>query len=480
MTVLKRLRGNRVDAPLPIMIQFVLRFYVSVISQLAGKMFAATEARSLRDRLLKSATGSFSLRIASTGFSFIISVVLARLLGAAGYGTYSYVTGWIALLAVPAMFGLDRLLIREIAVYRTQSAWGLMKGLLRWANMTVLVVSFGLELVAAGLIWIFAEHFDFETSSALWAGLLMLPLVAFVDIRQAAMRGFNHIVVSLLPDFFIRPLTLIALLGCAYLFFGSGLKPQWALGLNAAAVAVALLVATYLLRKMVPQPARGASPAYQTSAWVRSALPMMLISGMNVINNRTDTIMLGTMKTAEVVGIYTVAHRGAQLILLIQTAVNVALAPTIASLHAAGEMQRLQRVVTKSAQVVSLVSLSIALGLILFGDAFLSLFGSEFIKAYPTLAILIAGCIVNTAAGSVGILLVMTGHERDAAMAVGIAVVLNVIFNAALIPHWGAEGAAVATSSSMMAQNLLMMLLVYTRLGIHSTALGRMNLKKHV
>lgn len=202
---------------------------------------------------------------------------------------------------------------------------------------------------------------------------------------------------------------------------------------------------------------------------------MMLISGMHVINHRTDTIMLGLITGAEAVGIYTVANRAAQVILLVQTAVNAALAPTIAALHAAGKMSRLQAVVTASARLVLLVSFSMALALALFGRPFLSLFGPEFLDAYPTLLILVAGCVVNTAAGSVSLLLVMTNYEREAAVGIGIGVVLSVLLNALLIPPWGVEGAALATSISMMVRNIFTAFVVARRLGIHSTAFGRID-----
>ena len=462
------------------MIEFVLRSYTSMISQVTGRFFAGEEAHPLRDRLLKAATGTFGLRVVSTGFSFIISILLARLLGAAGFGTYSYAMAWMALLGVPALFGLDRLLIREVAVYRTRSEWHLLKGLLRWSNRTALPISLGLALMAAGVIWMLADRLGFETSTALWVGLFILPLFPLLDLKQAAMQGLNRVVFALLPDLFVRPLILATLLGCAYLVFGRGLNAQWALGLNAAAVLAALLFATYLLRKMLPQAARDVAPAYQTSSWVRSALPMMLISGMHVINHRIDEIMLGVMKETAAVGIYTVANRGAQLILLIQTAVNVALAPTIAGLHAAGKMEQLQRLITQASRGVLLVSTSVALGLIFFGDTFLLLFGAEFIQAYRTLGILIVGCVVNAAAGSVGLLLVMTGHERDAAKGIGFGVLLSVALNAALIPNWGVEGAAMATSFSMMARNILTAFFVYRRLGVHSTALGRIASKRNI
>jgi O-antigen/teichoic acid export membrane protein len=246
--------------------------------------------------------------------------------------------------------------------------------------------------------------------------------------------------------------------------------------MNAIAATIALLIVVYLLRQICPQPAKEAVSTYHTSTWLRSALPLMLIGGMNTINHRCDTLMLGAMVGTEAVGIYTVANRGAQLILFIQTAVNAVLMPTIASLYASGNMLRLQRVITKSTRLVLVVSLSCAVILVVFGRAFLSLFGAEFRQGYTVLVILSLGMFLNAAAGAVNILLHMTRYERDAAVSVGASAVLNVLLNAVFIPRWGVEGAALATATSMIIRNLAMALWVHKKLGIHSSALGSIRL----
>jgi O-antigen/teichoic acid export membrane protein len=412
------------------------------------------------------------------GLSFVLSVLFARLLGVAGYGTYSYTMAWIHLLAVPALFGLDRLLIREVAAYRAREQWHLLKGLLQWSNRMVLPVSVVLAMIAAGIVWLFTDRMRFETSTALWTGLFILPLFSLIAVKQAAMQGLSRVVYALLPDMFVRPMILAVSLGCAYLILRDGLNVQLALGLNIGAATCALFFAIYLLRKMVPNIAKDVAPVYQRRLWVRSALPMMLISGMHVINHRIDEIMLGTIKNAEAVGLYSVANRGAQLILVIQAAVNVALGPAIAGLHASGKTGQLQQLMTKASRGVLVISMTVAFGLLLFGDAFLSIFGSEFVQGNRAFTILIFGCVINAAAGSVSLLLVMTGYERDAAKGIGFGVLLSIVLNAALIPKWGVEGAATATSIGMSARNIMMAVLVYTRLGIHSTALARIGSRR--
>jgi O-antigen/teichoic acid export membrane protein len=308
----------------------------------------------------------------------------------------------------------------------------------------------------------------------------MLPLLTLNSLRQAALRGLNRVVIGQLPEMLIQPMVFISLIGAAYLFLDKSLSTPQAVGMGVFAAGVAFIVGTRFLHKTLPRAVKKTSPAYKTRMWARSALPLLFIAIMQVINNRIDTIMLGAIKGAEPVGIYAVANRGAELIAFILLSVNNALAPTVASLYAARDMRQLQSVTTKSARMILLISLPFGLGLIVFGHWFLLLFGQDFMKGETALTILSIGQIINVATGSVGLLLVMTGHERDVAISVGISALLNIIMNAFLIPKWGIEGAAIATTTSMVVWNILLAILVYKRLGIHSTALGRIGISKRI
>ena len=56
------------------------------------------------------------------------------------------------------------------------------------------------------------------------------------------------------------------------------------------------------------------------------------------------------------------------------------------------------------------------------------------------------------------------------------AAVLNLVLNLLLIPAFGIVGAAVASAISLISWNLILAVLVYRRLGIHSTALGQIRM----
>lgn len=431
----------------------------------------------LRTLLIKGSVGTFALKVISTGLAFLISLLLARILRAEGYGIYAYTMAWVSLLGVLAVLGLDRLIVREVAVYQTQSAWGLMRGLLRRANQAVVVVSLVLTFLAALGAWILAGRSGSQMLISFWVALTMLPFVALNSLRQAALRGLNRVVVGQLPEMFFQPVLFITLIVAAYLFIEKNFTAPFALGMNVVAAGVAFIIGTRLLYKNLPEAARKTLPAHETRAWSRSALHLMLIASLQVINARADIVMLGAMKGTNATGIYAVATKGAELIAFILIAVNMALAPTIASLYAAKEMKRLQRLITQSARIILFISLPIGLGLIFFGNWFLTfVFGGEFMQGKTALSVLSIGQIINAGMGSVGLLLISTGHERDVTVGIGISALLNVVLNAFLIPIWGLEGAATATAASMIMWNILLAILVYRRLGIHSTALGRISL----
>lgn len=96
---------------------------------------------SLRDYLIRGAGGSFALKLVATALGFIVSILLARLLGAVGYGTYAYAIALVSLSSVPATLGLPNLIIRYIAAYQSRAVWALMRGLLLQANQAVLLIS---------------------------------------------------------------------------------------------------------------------------------------------------------------------------------------------------------------------------------------------------------------------------------------------------------------------------------------------------
>jgi O-antigen/teichoic acid export membrane protein len=427
----------------------------------------------IRNGLIREASGTFALRVFAVGFGFVLTLILSRTLGAADYGAYRYATAWVELLAVPGILGMHRLVVRDVSAYHAQEAWGLMKGLIRRSNQVVLATSLLVVAVAGVAAWLLIPA---GKSLKLYTLLLALPLMPFetlTRLRQAAVQGFQRVVLSQVPELLFSPVVFAMLVLGAYLLLPDNLYSVYAvLLIDIAVTAAAFGIGAFMLHALLPPPTRDVEPVFRTRAWLNSALPLLLANGIVVINTQATSIILGTLRESKLVGVYSVANQGAGLMLFVYMAANNALAPAFARLHVKGETVRLQRLTTSSARLILLFSLPIVLGLVVFGRYFLALFGSAFTHAYDALLILCVGQVVNAATGSGGWLLIMTGHEREAAWGSGIAALVNVGSNLVLVPLWGLNGAALAATGSYILQNLLLTWYVWRSLGIHATVLG--------
>jgi len=424
----------------------------------------------LQNPILRGAVGSLSLNSIDTGLAWLTSILFAHILGVSGYGIYAYAIAWMTVLRIPATLGLDKLLIREIAIYKTQSAWDLMRGLLNWSNRLGIGISVTIALIAAGFAGILGQGSERQMLIAFWMAMLFLPVCSLRSLKLGAMKGYHQVVMGLLPERLIAPVLLIVFTLCGYWLLGDRLRAAGVVGLYGIAITLTFVISSRWLNQLLPSVTKDAVPKYQVKAWLKSALPLMFLGGMQILHARTDILMLGTIKGAEAVGIYVVVMRGTQLINVILMSVNNALAPTVASLYADHKIQKLQKIITTSSRSILLLSCIVAGGLIGLGHWYLLLFGAEFTQGQNALTILTIGQLVNAATGSVGLLLNMTGHERYTLMSVGASAVINIIGNALLIPKWGINGAATATTISLVFVNIVKVLWVRKTLGIDSTA----------
>jgi O-antigen/teichoic acid export membrane protein len=421
----------------------------------------------VRGETALGALGSFGFQILASALGLATSILLARWLGADGYGLYSYAFAWVSVLSVPAVFGLSALLVREVAANQQRSAWGRTRGLLRWADFRVLSLSVSLAVLAAVVFW-YTTGPGTVSAWALVLALIALPFNALASLRQSALRGLRRVIVAQLPDRVIRPLLVLVLVVSAALALGDTFNALWAIGAAVAAAVAAYGVGAWSLRRVLPEAIRQARPESDGRIWLRSAMSFVFISGMFVVHDRADVIMLGILRDSAAIGVYSVAARGAMLIGFVLGAVHTALAPSLSRHFTNGDLQRLRTIMRQSTGLVFASSVPVALVLLVFGKQFLSIFGAEFVQGYAVLVILSAAQLINAATGPVGQLLNMTGHEKDTAMTVGVSAALNIGLNLALIPQWGPVGAAAATACSVAFWNVGLAVSAYRRFGFVS------------
>jgi len=414
------------------------RYVGELVRVLLGKEGQGT----LKAHMVRGTVGSFALKVVSTLLAFGTSLLLARLLGAKEYGVYAYAISWASLLSVPAVMGLNTLLVREVAKYKALEDWGSLRGILRWSDRIVLLTSIGIAATFALIVWFLQGTFSPEVRSALWIAMGLVPLLSFLLLRQGGLQGLGHVVEAQVPQLFLLPATFLVLTVGVY--FAFGLSGSVAVGLRSLAGLVAVIAALLLLRKYLPEPVTGVSPLYRQREWLRSAFPLLFVGAAGIVNQRLAVVILGILKTPEVAGILDIGLRGASFISFPLIAVTMPLAPLISELYVRGDIERLNNLVKKSVTIAFLGGIVMAALLLSNNDVFLGMFGSKFQRGSGAFIILGIGYVTSIALGPVATLLNMTGNERVSALGVMMGVLLTTLFCFLLIPFLSLEGAALA------------------------------------
>jgi O-antigen/teichoic acid export membrane protein len=106
------------------------------------------------------------------------------------------------------------------------------------------------------------------------------------------------------------------------------------------------------------------------------------------------------------------------------------------------------------------------------GRPLLSLFGASFTTGYGVMFILAIGMLSRAAVGPAERLLNMLGERKLCAATYAAAFAINLVLCLVLIPRLGIEGAAVATSTALAFESVLLYRIAKRRLGFHVFILG--------
>jgi O-antigen/teichoic acid export membrane protein len=220
--------------------------------------------------------------------------------------------------------------------------------------------------------------------------------------------------------------------------------------------------------------ARSSSPDYSAvGQWFAVGLPLLAMGFALELLNQVEVIILGIIANAREAGLFAAAWRLASMVVLALSTFGLVCGPVVASAYHRGDFDELNGIAQFAARLTA-ASAAVAIGvLIVGGKLLLSIFGPEFGAAYPALLALLAGGAVNAGTGIVAYLLTLTGHERVAALIFAVALFVSIALNLLLIPLFGALGAAIASSATLSAWNLAMVVYVRRVFGIDATVLGR-------
>jgi O-antigen/teichoic acid export membrane protein len=408
------------------------------------------------------------MRVLRSLSSFVFNLVLARMLGAGGTGSYFLALGVTQLATQAARIGMDPMVVRLFAggEGRSRVVYGRVLALV----LVVGLLMTGMLLAAAPFLCVtlFGETALIEPLRIMALGIVP---GALAYLHGSFLQSAGKIGLSILVHYVALFVTGIPFL----LLAGKGGIEGAALAHVAASVST-LAIGVWLWRQTVDTAFTLSNHDLAPGRWrevVGASLSLCSIGLLTAASGLADTFLLGALGTIEDVGTFRVAFRIAVLGGAALEVVRAVIAPRMAAHYSDGDWYALERSGRAGTALSVLLTLPYWFVVLLFPRQVLGIFGSEFTAVTTATIILIFARMIATFTGPVGTLLAMTGLERPLRNLTIVVTVMRIVLLAAVIPVWGVLGVAVVGCLSEIVAGVAATVLSRQRLGIAVLPLPR-------
>lgn len=364
----------------------------------------------------------------------IAIIYVARLLGTSEYGVFSYAIGLAGFFTLFADIGINSVLTRN-AAQRPGDARAYFATAF-WMKVVLLV------LTALAVIFV-APHF-----SNIVEATALMPLVALIvifDNLRDFLGAYFRSQEKMEREAFVTMLTNIAIaVFCVGILFYS----RTAFAITYAyvgGVVVGAIAGFVLLREEFVKIIANFKMEYAKEI-LNAAWATALIGLLGSFMLSLDVVMLGWLTNATAIGLYSAAQRIIQVLYMIPTIIASAIFTALARAVALQDKATQQNLMEKSMHILFSVAMPITVGGIILGPQIINLvFGSAYLPATLTFQIFMATVLFVFPGTLIGNFILAHHKQRDVALYVGTAVLMNIVLNYALIIPFGIAGAAVAT-----------------------------------
>ncbi len=186
------------------------------------------------------------------------------------------------------------------------------------------------------------------------------------------------------------------------------------------------------------------------------------------LNSRIDVLMLGYFLSDKIVGVYSFAAILAeglfQLLIVLRTNYN----PLLVKLIAEKKYEDLKKIIVKGKLITYGIMLPVIIIAIFIYPYAVDIImeNNSFVKSWPVFSILLIGILISSGYIPFSQILLQAGKPGLHTMMITILVLFNIIFNYVLIPVFGINGAAFATSGSFVLNVALIIIITKGALGI--------------
>jgi O-antigen/teichoic acid export membrane protein len=322
-----------------------------------------------------SLTGSSLWRIF---ISFVLQILISRLLGVAEFGQYVSVLAFLNVSQVVSELGLPTLLVRNLAQHPD-----LRRAYFFLALRVQMAAAFFTWLGLVLLIWLLPVSSASQT--ALWLAGASLPFYAVTSVSQTLFKASERMELVMGVEGVVN--ALILLFSIVAMWLGGGIISLVAVLVLTQALSAGMYT-LLLARNHLLTGDRADADVGWYMLW-RAARPFYWLSLADVLLHRLDILLLNVFAGDLLTGIYSIAYSVVRIIVKLIQSYWQALYPTISRLfrHRKDQYQRLSSLSLRYGLILVLPAAAIGFGV---ADNVLHLlYGADAAPSVPVFQILI-------------------------------------------------------------------------------------------
>jgi len=387
----------------------------------------------LREIFRNSAINTIN-NILNLGINFIIVVLFARYLGAEALGQYALATSLSGIVLSIANFGLQGILTREVAK-NSNKAQEYLGNSLGIRLLVSLPLGVGFTCILA-----VAMGFQGEILKLIFLASIFVGLSGIIGIFYGLFQAVNKFEYQFLFNLFYK---IASVLGCFFLLQkGYGLISVIVLFI-VLQIFTGLLVAIKIFQKICSITINVNWRFWRS--FIQESLPLALSGTAEFINLKSDTVILGAIKSAVATGIYNGAYNIYLGVNALPHAFIVAFYPTFSRTYKDSKGQAF-RLFKNVFFLIAIGACILAFVLAIFSNYIVTLiYGQEFSASAIPLIILTCGLPFMVLNRLCNYTLIAMGLQGWMFRIISSGAIFNVVANILLIPKYSYVGASITT-----------------------------------
>lgn len=397
---------------------------------------------SLR-KILKGGGISIAGKLIAVLLTFTFNVLVARIYSAEQLGELATLISALDFCSLIIIFGTDTLSLKLLPLLKDKED---RNSFFEKINSSVITISLVLIIIFATLNIIY----DFASWVIILCIAISILLYPFHNLIKFILRALHKEFKFFISQISNQSLLVLSLLSIYFFELKLDIIIIYAVSLAFSFFLNLLLNINIFHFKVKRLSINGYKKLYSES------FPFFLTASTGIIISKSDILLLNLFTTQEQIGYYHISIKLGFILSIFLTSINKFIGPVFSKLYHEKKVDELLQTAKKTTFIIFLLSIPPALVLVLFGENILILFfGKEFSNSYIPMIVIVMSQLVNVFFGSVGVLLDMSGNQKFVFKATLISAVVNIILNLILMPFYGIMGAAIATLSSVILNNLM-------------------------